>query len=181
MSISRNDALAALDDVRRAEARSLDARAYRSTGVQLVGWGVVWMLGYGLTAVWPGEATLIWWVADTAGVVFSFLVSRRKGAKAAACWRWTIVAIAVLLFFGATYAVLPIPSPASAAVFPALVVSLGYAIAGGLRFTRMLWIAAALFILTMVGFFYLRPVLYYWMAAVGGGALVLGGLWLRRA
>ncbi len=33
----------------------------------------------------------------------------------------------------------------------------------------------------MIGVFYLRPVLDYWLAVVGGGALVLGGAWLMRA
>jgi hypothetical protein len=36
-------------------------------------------------------------------------------------------------------------------------------------------------VLTIVGFFVLPAIFMLWMAVVGGGALVLGGLWLRRA
>ncbi|MEO6380064.1 MAG: hypothetical protein ABIO37_18735 [Caulobacteraceae bacterium] len=182
MSISRNDALAALNEVKRAEARSLDTRVYRTTGIMLIGWGVVWMVGYSLTALAPHWASVIWSVGVTAGILFSFMVKRRRiGKDATPAWRWAVISLAIFLFFGATYTVLPIRSSASAAVFPALLVALVYAIAGGLRFTRLLWIAAALFVLTMGGFLYLKPILMFWMAAVGGGALVLGGLWLAKA
>ena len=182
MSISRTDALAALHDVERAETRSLDTRVYRTAGVILIGWGVVWMAGYGLTGLLPKWGGAIWAAADTAGVLFTFMVKRKRARGGAVRgWRWAVIALAVFLFFGATYTVLPIQSPASAAAFPALLVALAYAIAGGVRFTRLLWIAAALFVLTTGGFFYLQPVLNCWMAAVGGGALVLGGLWLARA
>ena len=182
MSISRTDALAALHEMERAEARSLDTRVYRNVGVQLIGWGVVWMVGYGLSGFRPQWASLVWPVADLAGVAFSFLVVRRHGARGRAVpWRWMVIGLAIFLFFAGTYAVMPVRTGAAAAAFPALLVALVYAIAGGLRFTRLLWIAAAVFVLTMGGFFYLRPVLDYWLAAVGGGALVLGGLWLARA
>jgi hypothetical protein len=183
MSISRDDALTALNEVERAEARSLDTRVYRTTGIMLIGWGVVWMVCYSLSALKPHWAGAVWIVGDVAGVLFSFAVRRRRGGRSAvSAWRWVVVGLAIFLFFSATYRVLPVRSAASAAVFPALLVCLTYAIAGGLRFTRMLWIAAALFILTMGGFYLFSPfTLMLWMAGVGGGALVLGGFWLTRA
>ncbi len=183
MSMSRTDAMSALNEMERAQARSLDTRVYRSVGLQLIGWGVVWMVGYGLTGFRPQWASLVWTIADLAGVLFSFLVVRRHGLKGRAVpWRWMVIGLAVFLFFVGTYTVLPIRSGASAGVFPALLVSLVYAIAGGLRFTRLLWIGAALFCLTMGGYFLFSPTdLMFWMAGVGGGALMLGGLWLTRA
>ena len=35
--------------------------------------------------------------------------------------------------------------------------------------------------LTVGGYFWLAPYFMLWMAGVGGGALILGGLWLRTA
>ena len=183
MSISRNDALAALHDVERAEARSLDARVYRTSGIQLIGWGVVWMVGYGLGGLQPRWAGVAWPLLLLAGVVFSFMAVRLRvnSGRASVGWRWAVTGLGICLFFMGTYAVFPLSSPASAAAFPALVVAFAYAVLGGWRFTRFLLIAAAVFILTMVGVFYLRDVLDYWLAVVGGGALVLGGAWLMRA
>src|SRR3954471_25051995 len=76
MGMSRSDALAALNEVERAEARSLDIRVYRTTGLMLIGWGVVWMVGYSLTALAPHWANVIWGVGVTAGVLFHFVVKR---------------------------------------------------------------------------------------------------------
>ncbi len=183
MSISRDDALAALHDVERAEARSLDTRVYRNGGIQLIGWGVVWMIGYGLEGFQPHWAGIVWPVLVLAGVVFSFMVVRLRVTRPAASvgWRWAVTGLGICLFFMGTYAVFPVSSSASAAAFPALVVAFAYAMLGGWRFTRFLLIAAVVFVLTMVGVFYLRPVLDYWLAVVGGGSLVLGGAWLMRA
>jgi hypothetical protein len=57
-----------------------------------------------------------------------------------------------------------------------------YAIMGLWRGTRFLVTGVAVTLLTLFGFFYLRDfaLFCYWMAAVGGGALVLAGLWLRK-
>lgn len=182
MNISRDDALAALDDVERAEARSLDARVYRTGGLQLIGWGVVWMIGYGLEGLRPQWAGVTWPVLVLAGVVFSFVVARlRRGKSRAVGWRWAVTALSVVLFFWGTYTLFPVVPRASADAFPALVLAFAYAVAGGWRFTRFLWIAAALFVLTMAGVFYMRSVIDIWLAVVGGGALVLGGAWLTRA
>src|SRR4051812_17954180 len=92
MSISRDDALTALNGVRRAEARSLDNRVYRTTGIVLIGWGVVWMVCYSLSALRPHWAGAVWSVGDIAGVLFSFAVKRRRNGKAAtSAWRWAAV------------------------------------------------------------------------------------------
>ena len=182
MTISRDDALAALSDVERAEARSLDARVYRTSGIQLIGWGVVWLIGYGLNGVRPDWAGVTWAVLVLAGCLFSFAVVRRQHRRARSDgWRWIVNGLSIGLFFMGTYAVFGVFTPAAASAFPALVLAFAYAVVGGSRFTRFLVIGGALFALTLVGFFYLRPVLDYWLAVVGGGALVLGGAWLMRA
>jgi hypothetical protein len=64
--------------------------------------------------------------------------------------------------------------------FIPLVVAASYAVMGcwvGLRLTVA---GGALAALTLCGFFFVPAYFSLWMAVVGGGALVLGGLWLRR-
>ena len=111
---------------------------------------------------------------------------RRAGAAKSAtarisAWRWTAQALAIVLFMYATYLVFPVTSTAQALTFPALMVAFMYALVGSVRLTRMLWIGAALFALTIGGFVFLKPYVAFWLAAVGGGSLVAGGLWLRSA
>ncbi len=183
MSISRDDALEALHEVERAKARSLNARVYRATGVQLIGWGVVWVIGYGLAGFRPHWSGIAWPLLILVNVIFSFMVVRRRVGRPSAAlgWRWTVTGLCICLFFMGTYTVFPATSASSAAAFPALVVAFAYAMLGGWRFTRFLAIGGGLFVLTMIGVLYVRPLLDYWLAVVGGGALVLGGAWLMRA
>jgi hypothetical protein len=66
-------------------------------------------------------------------------------------------------------------------VFPALITALVYVLLGGLLgLPRYLAIGAIMFLVTMIGFVYAKPFLPFWIAAAGGGGLILGGLWMRR-
>jgi hypothetical protein len=86
----------------------------------------------------------------------------------------------IALFIICAYAVFAPTTSDPYLVFPALVLGLVYVVAGAWRMPRLAWIGAAVFVATMVGFLFFRPMLAYWIAAVGGGGLVLGGLWLRK-
>ena len=46
---------------------------------------------------------------------------------------------------------------------------------------RMMPLGLALIGLTTLGYFMLPEYFRYWMAAVGGGGLIVGGLWMRNA
>ncbi len=46
---------------------------------------------------------------------------------------------------------------------------------------RMVAIGAALAVLSLVGFFAVHDYYLAYMGLVGGGSMVLSGLWLRRA
>jgi hypothetical protein len=57
---------------------------------------------------------------------------------------------------------------------------LAYAIAGLWFGIAFVVIGLAIAALTLVGYFWAGPWFELWMAAVNGGGLVLGGLWMRR-
>ncbi len=46
---------------------------------------------------------------------------------------------------------------------------------------RLIWLGAAVAAATMGGYFFLAPWFAFWMAAVGGGGLILTGFWMRTA
>lgn len=186
MTISRDEALAALQQLERTEARAFDARVYRGAGGQLIVWGVVWVVGYTLSGLRMDQAGLIWPPLVVLGFIAGFLVARRAGAGRftglrLSGWRWAAQALATVLFMAGTYVVFPITSPVQPLAFPALMIAFMYALVGSARLTRMLWIGTALFGLTLIGVVFLKPFLAFWLAAVGGGGLIAGGLWLRRA
>jgi hypothetical protein len=85
-----------------------------------------------------------------------------------------------VVFVAGTFIVMAPHDPRQPAAFFPLVVAAGYAIMGAMGATRMLIIAAALAALTLGGFLELGNLFLPWMAVVGGGGLVLGGVWLRQ-
>jgi len=46
---------------------------------------------------------------------------------------------------------------------------------------RLLVTGIGVYVLTLAGYFLLPQIFQLWMAAVGGGGLIIGGLWLRTA
>ena len=185
MTISRDEAAKAIHLMERTQARAFDARVYRNAGAQLILWGAIWALAYTLSGLWPHRLGLIWPPMVLTGVLAGFFLMRRARAASGLDpkfgLRWAVQAAAIALFIYATYLVFPITSPAQALTFPVLLLAFIYALIGSARFARLLWIGAALFVLAVGGFVFLKPYIAFWLAAVGGGGLVAGGLWLRGA
>jgi hypothetical protein len=182
MSVTRADATAALHEIAAASTRSERLRGYQSAAPHLVIWGVAWATAYGVTDLAPAWANLTWLLVTPVAVVGDIIAARRDRADQS---RSTGRALAVLfaifvVFVGGTIAVMAPGDPRQVGAFIPLVVAAGYAIMGVLGLTRMLALAAALAALTLTGFFGLPSHFLLWMAVVGGGSLVLGGIWLRH-
>lgn len=187
MTLSPNEAVDALHDIAAVEAHSQRLYGYRKASPQLILWGVLWMIGYGLTAAWPSRSNPIWIAVDATGLAASFLISARRtrnadagGSRPRVYWRFPAIMLIAFVFVAATIVIMAPVSGRQVGAFIPLVVAASYAVMGlwlGLRFTIA---GAALAALTLGGFFLLPAHFALWMAAVGGGVLILGGLWLRR-
>jgi hypothetical protein len=184
MGISRTEAASALTDIEQTAGRSRVLKSYQIAGPILMVWGVVWAVGYSAMGLLPAERWgMIWLALDVAGAVATILLSRRPKAagKAGAGWRIGVGVLAIMAFFVASYAVFQPTTIEPAIVYPGLVTGLVYTGVGIVFMPRFLWIGAAVFAASLIGYFLFQPWLAFWMAAVGGGGLLLGGLWLRRA
>ena len=60
MSISRQDAAAALRDIEDTESRSVTLREYQHAAPHFLIWGIIWAVGYGLSDVFPRQADAVW-------------------------------------------------------------------------------------------------------------------------
>lgn len=191
MNITREDAASALRDVDAATARSREARAYRVGGPHLVVWGVVWLIGYTLTGLLPSlglireeQLGLPWLALSLVGVACDLILARRTRLAAAAPRDLgkMLAPVAICAFIFATYLVMRPHSTPQYEVFPALVVGLSYVLAGLITGAgRYAVIGVLVFGLALAGFFLLGPLLPYGLAVIGGGGLILGGLWLKGA
>lgn len=181
MVISQQDAVAALRDVELTQARTRDASAYLIGSRHLFLWGAIWIVGYTLMGLLaPRTWGLVWLVLDVAGVGGALLLKRGTG-QGGDFAKWFGAFVAIFLFIVATYVVMGPFHAAQYQMYPILVVALIYALVGTWRLPRYVWIGAAIFVLAMIGFVFLKPWLPFWLAFVGGGGLIVGGLWLRRA
>ncbi|HEY0013395.1 MAG TPA: hypothetical protein VGB79_11170 [Allosphingosinicella sp.] len=188
MAISQAEAASALREVDATTARTIEARAYNYASPHLLLWGAVWIVGYAAMGVRPMEEWgFIWMALDFAGVAGSAAIGAhaRTLARPAAVRPPSLGALVVSLLFialfvAAVFTVFAPARPEPYLVFPALLLGLVYVVAGSWKMRRFAWIGAAVFVLAMIGFLMLKPYLAFWIAAVGGGGLVLGGLWLRK-
>lgn len=182
MTIDPSEAAATLSDVENVERRTREALYYGGSSTILIVWGIALMIGYALTYLAPTRADLIWGVlngAAVAGVIAWGGVRSRTGPRN---WDWRIVvAFMVMMGFGYLWEWLFVrPQWRELPVLWSTLFMMGYIIAG-------LWLGRFFIIcgvvvtaLVLAGYFCTGPWFLLWMAAVGGGSLILGGLMLRR-
>lgn len=186
MPLSRDEAADALKDFDAAERRSASAYGYRMASPHLILWGLIWALGYGAMYLSHGrDWAMVWPALSLAGVIASFAIGLRMKSSwrgASFGWRYASSFVALVAFIVALFAVLPPTRDAQVAAFFPLLVALAYVLLGiwG-RALRIAAIGAVIGALTLYGYFALDELYLLWLAAVGGGALVLGGLWMRSA
>jgi hypothetical protein len=179
MTLSPQDAAAALNDIEAAEARSAMLSDYRHASPHLIAWGVLWMVGYGLNDVFPMHAGAVWSVVVPVGLIAD--VAAMRGARRNAAWRTFAAIGAVSAFVVAMVLVMaPVNGRQVATVIP-LFVALMYVLRGIWIGPRYVVAGVAIAALTLVGYWLVASHFSLYMAVVGGGALILGGLWLRRA
>lgn len=185
MEISSDQALDALAQVQDAQRRISIQIGYGHGAPHFLQWGVIWMVGFTLSYLYPAYAGRLWLVLDTAGLVGSVLIARHyrvQGSRSSSAIMWRLVALALTCvgFMVASYAIFQPQQAAQFAVFPALLFAVIYIGVGLWRGMR--WVVAGLLLaaLALVGYFLLSQYLMLWMAVVGGGTLLMTGFWLRH-
>lgn len=183
MSVRPEEAQQLLDDIARTERLVRRAVARSALPLTLILWGVVWLLGFGATALLsPSIAGTVWLLLVGPAIALTFGLhgweSRRVrspvGARIGLCW---------LVAAGYTGLVIALISPTSGelgSLVTVLLIMAGYVIQG-------IWLdralaAIGLFVTAVaVGTYVLAPSYYAAaMAILGGGALIAGGVWLRK-
>jgi hypothetical protein len=181
MPLSAAEAAETLRNIDLTARRSSNVYGYQAAAPHLMLWGVIWALGYSVTYLKAGW-NVSWIVLIVAGMIGSFWIgARMKPAGKDYDWRFGATALAVFLFIFAIFAIMPPHSSAQTGAFFPILVALFYSLIGiWTRGPRILITGIAIAVLTLVGFFFLQVYFPLWMAAVGGGGLILGGFWLRK-
>ena len=180
MPLSSDEAAETLRDIDRTERRSANAYGYRAGAPHLILWGVIWAIGYGINDFRP-QWSAAWIPLVIAGTIGSFWIgAHTRPENAKYDWRFTATLAAVIAFVSALFAIMPPHTDIQTAAFFPVLVSLFYMLMGiWTKGARIFVLGVAVGALTMVAYFKAPQQFSLWMAAVGGGGLILGGLWLR--
>ncbi|HET9177047.1 MAG TPA: hypothetical protein VFQ24_01675 [Terriglobia bacterium] len=171
-----------LHEIEQASRRSAVAYGYEKASPHLILWGFIWMAGYSATYFRP-QAGAVWPLLVLAGLAGDFWIARctAAGGSGTRDWRIGAAMLAVFLFFAALFAIMPPRSGLQVAAIIPIFVALCYTMAGfWMRGARFVLLGFALGALSVAGYVWLAHYFLLWMAAAGGGALITGGLWLRR-
>lgn len=183
MTMDSKEAIAALGEIEAITRRVRQSKLYRVSSMMMVLWGVLTALGNVITFVAPVCAKLAWAGVYVLGVTGTIVAAGWENSRAATRTFDVRMLAAYLLFFAFgflwTVGLVHLP-PRLLGVFWPTYFMLAYAIAGLWFGTAFFVIGLAIAALTLVGYFWADPWFELWMAAVNGGGLVLGGLWMRR-
>jgi hypothetical protein len=194
MTLSPNEAAQALGEIARTEQRSAEAHEYANASPHFVMWGVIWIMGYTSSYLLPhyGFRDYVnwpWFLLTMMGITGALYLGRRQSrrlppagqiAERARGFRIGMSFLAMWLFVVATFVVMRPVHPVATGAFIPLLAALAYSIFGIWRGLRFLYAGIAVAVLTVGGFLYLREFFLLWMAFVGGGSLILVGLWLKK-
>jgi hypothetical protein len=183
MALTSEQASQALRDLEAVGQRSGKLYRYQRTAPMLVLWGVIWFIGFGATQLSPARAQWLWLALDIAGVLGCIYLGKRAhhDGSTNTSWRWLASVATTAVFCVLVLTILPPSNGAQVGAFIALIVALFYVLAGLWIGARLVIIGIALAALTVFGYFMLPLYFALWMAVIGGGALILAGLWLRTA
>ena len=185
MSLTPAEAQIALKDIEKTENRTAASQHGRTSAPYLVMWGIIWAIGYTVTAAAP-HLSWMWGMLIVSGIVGSIILSTLQSRTAERQgnygWRYFGSFGALAIFIAALMSIVrPLDYGQVSAIFP-LVVGIFYSLIGiWTKGWRMLPLGLAIIGLTTFGYFVLPDQFLYWVAAVGGGGLILGGLWMRAA
>ena len=172
--MDKQSALESLNDVAMARLKTAELRNYRGMGSIVSVWGLVWFLGFGAQAILPTASPWVWGVGWLGALAWTFT----KPAKLhdfRALATWSVVTACLILILVVTRA-----DQNTAAMIFALALAASYAILGIWLGNRFLALAAIVLGSASCGWWLLPHLLNLILALGGGGALILGGIWLRR-
>ncbi|MBS0333088.1 MAG: hypothetical protein JSS35_09995 [Proteobacteria bacterium] len=181
MTIPAEEAASALRDAEAAAGRAAQARGYQSGSPYLFIWGAIWALANIAGQVSERAGETAWTGLVVLGVAASALLGRRRAGAVGGTAKALLVAAAIGGFGVCVQIVAPPLSLAQANALASLAVGAVYIALGSTAGVRLSAVGAAVMAATVVGWLFLRDWFFLWSAVVGGGALILGGFWFRRA
>jgi hypothetical protein len=181
MTLSADDASAALADIESIARRVKQSSIYRASSLIMIGWGALVALG-NLAALFAGSWTPKVWIAvNLLGVGMTIALLFKTRYAGAAPLRM-LAAFALFFAFGFVWSLLlGRMGPREQDAFWPTLYMFGYALAGLFLGRAFTLIGVGLAALIVAGYEWVGVGYGVYLAVVNGGGLMLCGYWMRRA
>lgn len=192
MTLSREEAAAALDTIHLTGARVNTARSYSQFSPFLITWGIIWLVANVVSDQWPMQGGNAWLVGILIGTLLSLFFTVRNvrswkrnhpdaTAEGRALGRRSVMlGITLWIWFPSMISLLGPLTPQQSNAFISITWAFIYMIAGAFIGWRIFAIGVVTAAAVLFGYFTLQTHFFLWMGLVGGGSLILGGLWMRK-
>jgi len=188
VSLSKEDAATALNEIGAASVHMRRLRYYRDSAPIFMMWGVVlfvcnamidinWRwVAWTWLPVFPAFAISIWFGQRRKKLNPNRLSAEERASQP----NFAIIALGAFIPFIAILNILwPLDYKQLNAVY-SLFFAGAYTLAGAWLGWRVVFIGVTFGIGTLIGYHFITHHYFLWMAFVSGGALLGGGLWLRK-
>lgn len=153
----------------------------------LIIWGLVWLLGFLSSHFLPDvTAGQIWIGLDIVGGIFSAVIGSRMKRRVRSPsapssgkrigWFWLFLFLTCAIAIG-------IARPADGkqlAMLIILFVMIGWMAMSFLLSFLSAWLGIAILALALIGYYFLGDYFYLWMGILGGGGMIVSGIYIRN-
>jgi hypothetical protein len=192
---SRDEARAAIAAASQIQQQTRKVIAGSQAGPALIWWGLIWLAMFTYAQFRGPGANYVCWVLIAAGFIGSILLNKfgAQPVKRSADWRGLFFWLA-LFGYAAIYVMLLVPwdllqtqSAAQAALMDhkmtayfSIVPMFAYVVIGLFVERFLLWLGLLMTGLILIGYFFIWQYFYLWIGAVGGGTLIISGIYIRK-
>jgi hypothetical protein len=189
MEITPDQARDSLHEIHAAASKLRRAVVSAQASGHLILWGLVWMAAFITSGLAPDHTGTAWLVGSLVGTFGSIAIGITSGNKSAISersaqegLRFLALWLALFAFIGVWIWLLQPTSSNQMAAFICTAVMFLYVVMGLWFEAGFLgWLGLGVTALTVAGYALLPEHFNYWMAAAGGGSLLVSGLYMQRA
>jgi hypothetical protein len=190
MEMDKSKAALALAEIDAAAARGTQLQRYRRFASYLILWGAIWLLANGVSDLLPAQSGPVWLALVLLGVAASWWLGWHQHARVGEgsdcrtrlhqSSRWMLCILVIVAFQIAAIAVLPPADSRQQSTFISMFWTFLYMAIGAWIGWRLFTIGLAATLLILLGYYGVHSHFFLYMGCVSGGALMAGGLWLRK-
>jgi hypothetical protein len=186
MNISPNEAEEALEAIQRVTQKTRQSIASGGTYITLIVTGIVWMIGFMGTQFLPKEISgYIWGGLSILGGILGTILGLRLGRRVHSPSTGTIAKriglfwLLLVIYGIAAIAIVRPTDGKQATMLIVLFIMIGYLAMSLLFSFASVWWPLPITALALIGYFLLPGYFYLWMSVLGGGGMIVLGVYIR--